>query len=202
MMKTLHVIGDSISIHYGPYLEKFVNGRLKYSRKMGPPGDLDLGGGANGGDSSRVLAHMQECLDQSCHWDLLVLNCGLHDIKNHGSGNQVSLDQYKDNLVQIVELGKKLADEIVWVLSTPVIDEIHNSRSKKFKRLNADVERYNQAARNVMSESKIRMIDLYGFCQSILKPEIFMDHVHFVEAAREAQARFIANDLLAVFDQK
>lgn len=198
-MKTLHVIGDSISIHYGPYLETMVSDRYQYSRKTGKLGDLDLGGGANGGDSSLVLSHLKECLSQECRWNVLMLNCGLHDIKNYGAGNQIPASQYESNLVQIVELGKKLSDEVVWILSTPVIDEIHNARSQKFKRFNADVEKYNQISRIVMSEAKVRIVDLYTFSQSLGGAEMYMDHVHYVETARESQAKFIADYLLANF---
>jgi len=38
-MLTLHVVGDSISMHYGPFLERYLSGLLAYSRKEGMPGD-------------------------------------------------------------------------------------------------------------------------------------------------------------------
>ena len=54
----LYVIGDSISIHYGPYLKKQLHGVVGYARKEGEEEarlNLDNPSGANGGDSSMVF---------------------------------------------------------------------------------------------------------------------------------------------------
>jgi len=60
-MRSLFIIGDSISIQYGPHLKKMVEGWLHYGRKRGEAealNDLDRPAGTNGGDSisgSRAL---------------------------------------------------------------------------------------------------------------------------------------------------
>jgi len=61
-MKTVHIIGDSISIQYGPYLAKYVAPHCQYSRKEGEVGNMDVPNGANGGDSSMVLEYLRKCI--------------------------------------------------------------------------------------------------------------------------------------------
>jgi len=61
-MKKLYVIGDSISMHYGPDLEAMLESVMAYSRKSGQEEalkNLDRPAGANGGDSSMVLAYLR-----------------------------------------------------------------------------------------------------------------------------------------------
>ena len=61
-MKTLFILGDSISIHYGPYLKEFVSGKMVVQRKGGmgrAVGNLDAAEGANGGDSGMVLSYLK-----------------------------------------------------------------------------------------------------------------------------------------------
>lgn len=56
--RNLFVIGDSVSIHYGPYLKKMIEYKFNYDRKRGIEQaleDLDTPIGANAGDSKMVL---------------------------------------------------------------------------------------------------------------------------------------------------
>jgi len=58
----LYVIGDSISIQYGPYLEAALRGVMAYARKEGEEEallNLDIPQGANGGDSGMVLSFLE-----------------------------------------------------------------------------------------------------------------------------------------------
>lgn len=189
----LHIVGDSISMFYGPFLEKMLRGVMLYSRKEGtPPGDWDS---ANGGDSAMVLDYLRERAQPLSKIDLLLVNCGLHDIKmNPGAeGHQVPIERYVQNLWAILSLSREMGSSVIWVRTTPVDDEIHNSRST-FQRFESDVERYNAVADNVMAEHGIPVIDLFTFTCN-LGQDLYCDHVHFVEAVRVQQAAFIAGRL-------
>lgn len=196
-MKSIHIIGDSISIHYGPFLEKYIKERLIYSRKEGSNGNLDLPEGANGGDSSMVLEYLNECKRQNLHWDVVVINCGLHDIKKINGVYQINIDNYQKNLIAIFDISKELSKKIVWVNTTPVIDEIHNSRKKEFQRYDEDVVRYNNVADKIAEVNNAYIIDLYSFCKTLGNSEIYQDHVHFKTEFRKLQAAFIAGHLLS-----
>jgi len=196
------VLGDSISIHYGPYLEEYLRGLFSYSRKQGDQAavkNLDIPVGANGGDSFQVLQYLSS---NSQHHevpnaDFLVLNCGLHDIKTNPTTleRQVTEKDYESSLQKIVAISQKLFRHIVWIRSTPVSDKKHNSIRKDFQRFNKDVIMYNEIDDRVMRRNHIVCIDLYRFTIN-LGPDVYCDHVHFTDDIRQKQARFIADHLL------
>ena len=199
-MRSIFVIGDSISLHYGPYLEKNVEGKFLYDRKRGIDGTLDdLNGplGANGGDSRHVLKYLREQHARKVSYDILLLNCGLHDIKvnDEDGDNQVEADEYAGNLEEILRIAMEMAAMVVWIESTPVNDEIHNSISKSMKRYNADLKKYNAIARDIVSGHKLNVINLYDITLE-LGESAYIDHVHFNEDARKVQADFIYREIL------
>ena len=198
-MKTIHVVGDSISIHYGPYLERYLGPAFGYSRKEGQAGNLDRPEGANGGDSSMVLAYLRECADAGTHWDILLLNCGLHDVKRYDGQLQVPAGDYEQNLGQILTVARRLADYVIWIRTTPIIDDIHNARMSDFQRFDADVEAYNAIADEEAAIGADWTIDLNAFCRALGGAEIVADHVHYTEPARQLQGAFIAGHIHGFF---
>ncbi|AKP53054.1 SGNH/GDSL hydrolase family protein [Cyclobacterium amurskyense] len=196
----LFVIGDSISIQYGPYLEKYLEGIYEYDRKRDEGADssnLDVPKGANGGDSGMVLAYLKAKLKTpDFQPDIVLINCGLHDIKtNVESGKkQVALASYKENLEQIHALLANKGIPMIWVRTTPVDDEQHNSKQQSFHRYAADVANYNEVADKVFGARSVPIIDLHQFTLN-LGEGLFTDHVHFGEDTRAKQAAFISGFL-------
>lgn len=195
--KTLFVLGDSISLHYGPYLKQMLRGIYHLAKKEGRAEamqNLDIPVGGNGGDSRRVLEYLllQEAKD-GLNTDLILLNCGLHDIKRQPlTGTiQVPLEEYEHNLQQILTLLNRSGASPLWIRTTPVDDGRHNSLVQEFHRYNRDVEHYNEAADRLMRAAGIPLIDLYTFSRN-LGSSAYCDHVHYSEAARAQQAAFIA----------
>ncbi|GJM29670.1 MAG: hypothetical protein DHS20C17_23050 [Cyclobacteriaceae bacterium] len=196
----LFVIGDSISIQYGTYLEQYLEGKLIYQRKQddgGAPKDLEVPETPNGGDSRMVVEYLKVKLqDPSFSPNYLLINCGLHDIKRNPESNrrQVSPEAYRKNLTSILDLSGSRQIQVIWVRTTQVIDSIHNARQSSFHRYAEDLSTYNQIADQVMASRQIPIIDLYEFTR-ILGAEQFIDHVHYNEATRKLQAAFIAGFL-------
>ena len=201
LLTSVYVIGDSISIQYGAYLEQSLKGRAFYSRKQGEQEallNLDNPRGANGGDSSQVADFLSHLVTSGFpKVDLLMVNCGLHDIKrdpNIGT-YQIPIDQYEQNLELIVSWSKELSHQMIWVRSTPVDDLIHNSLSKGFFRYHEDCINYNRVADGIMANSGIESIDLYSFTDHLPQPK-YCDHVHFTEEVRKLQGEFIGKQIL------
>lgn len=193
--KILHVIGDSISIQYGPYLEKYIEKHFVYSRKEGKSGDLDIPKGANAGDSSMVLDYLRKCeLEKNC-WDFIIINCGLHDIKIYNESYQIDIDQYERNLKQIFKFTKILSHKTIWIKISPVIDDLHNSLKKEFKRYNRDIIKYNEVSERLAQSNCELIIDLYKFSKSLGGREIYQDHVHFKPEIQKLQAAYIASQI-------
>ncbi len=168
-MKNIFIIGDSISVHYGPFLQKFLNGVAQYRRKEGMEQalqNLDIPEGTNGGDSSMVLNYFKAKKYKSpISADLILFNCGLHDVKTNPESKtkQVSLELYKKNLQGILTEISAISAQPVWIRTTPCNDEIHNCRPVGFHRHAVDVEAYNTAADSIMEDADVPSIDLYNF---------------------------------------
>ncbi|WP_439481104.1 SGNH/GDSL hydrolase family protein [Cyclobacterium plantarum] len=200
VLPKVFVIGDSISMQYGPYLEQYLNGSWVYDRKRDDgmnSANLDNPAGANGGDSGMVLDYLRQKMnDPAFNPDLMLINCGLHDIKtgvNTGE-RQINLDQYRDNLEDIHDLLEERGIPMVWIRTTPVDDEQHNANQRSFYRYAADLAIYNAVADEVFSSRDVPMIDLHRFTLN-LGENLYIDHVHFNEETRARQAAFIAGFL-------
>ncbi|MDF2922852.1 MAG: Lipolytic protein family [Paenibacillaceae bacterium] len=204
---TIFLLGDSISLHYGPDLQAALAGKYRFVRKEGQAEamqNLDIPIGGNGGDSSRVLDYLlQREAAGHLREDLLLLNCGLHDVKRdpvHGT-LQVPLDKYKQNLEQIVQVLRRAGVPVLWIRTTPVDDQRHNSLSHEFHRYNRDVELYNEAADQIMNASGIPLVDLNSFSRN-LGGDAYCDHVHYTESARARQAAFLAGAVSFCLQEK
>jgi lysophospholipase L1-like esterase len=197
-MKRVYVVGDSISIQYGPHLRDLLQGAMAYSRKEGEEEarfNLDNPQGANGGDSCRVLSFLRaRAAAGGIPADLLLLNCGLHDIKTDPATGrkQVPLADYERNLRAILELRPRLVPAMAWIRTTPADERVHNARpNMTFHRFAADVDAYNAAADAAMAAAGVPVIDLFTLTRN-LGPDLFCDHVHFTEPVRRLQAAFLA----------
>ncbi len=202
-LPTLFVIGDSISMQYGPFLQNQLRGFFDYDRKKDDgrgASNLDTPMGANGGDSRMVLEYLElKQNDPTFQPDMLLLNCGLHDIKRNSQTSAIQIDevQYRQNLEAIYKIARKRNLQLIWVRTTPVVDERHNTRSKVFHRFSKDVDTYNAIADDVFSKKNVPVIDLYQFTLN-LGDESYVDHVHYNESVRSLQAAFIAGSLLTL----
>ena len=203
---TLFILGDSISIQYGPHLERYLAGSFHDARKQGETEallNLDIPAGANGGDSSMVLHYLRAAPQHGeiGSPDYLLINCGLHDIKiDPESGEkQIGPQLYRANLEGIAAAAGILGGRFVWIRTTPCDENIHNARQQQFHRFGADVREYNRIADEVMRGRMVPIIDLYSFTQTLASgPDLFIDHVHFPVHVQELQAAFIAGCLTAL----
>ncbi|MCF7854021.1 MAG: SGNH/GDSL hydrolase family protein [Candidatus Pacebacteria bacterium] len=192
----LFVIGDSISIGYGPSLESMVHGVFQYGRKGGA---LDpLGDVVQGGDSARVLDYLKQLHEKrTFHPDVLLVNCGLHDLKtDRESGEkQIPIGMYERNLCEIARTAAQLCGSMIWVRTTPVLFARHR-KVKTFDRYEADVDSYNTVADNVMAAEGIMSADLFTFTVKLGVAEALKeDGVHFRPVASRLQAAYLAGYL-------
>lgn len=198
-MRKLFIVGDSISIQYGPYVKAMTAGNMHYDRKRGEAEalvDLDKPVGANGGDSSMVLQYLLEEQDKGVQYDVLLVNCGLHDMKTNPDTKekQVPLKQYADHLQRIVEAAQHMSQQLIWVRTTDAVEEVHNKPDSSFHRFHEDVIAYNTCADEIMAQHGVPTIDLYTFTRAF-GHEAYCDHVHYKEEIRKLQAAYIVGYL-------
>lgn len=199
-MKKLYVIGDSISMHYGVHLEKMIGGFWDYRRKTAEDADrVGVDPNANGGDSSRVLDFLTAIRkNPNFDPDLFLINAGLHDIKKDLATEkmQIGSENYRDNLLKIVETVNDWSKSMIWIRTTHVSEPIHNRPNMQFHRFSEDQKFYNTLADEVMTKMDVPIIDLYTFTKNLGEDQaLFVDHVHFSESVRQLQSAFIAGYL-------
>lgn len=190
------VIGDSISLGWGEYIQKYLDTHIKYSRKeeMKVPPGYTFEKRANAGDSSMVLSYMEYLKSIGWKTDVLLVNCGLHDIKNRNERLQIPLADYEKNLRKVVALGKELCKYFFWITMTPLDENIHNELCNVFERFEKDAMIYARITMGIMEQQNIPVIDLYAYTRT-LQPPLYADHVHFTDVIKDSQAQFIANFL-------
>ncbi len=191
------LIGDSIRMGYQPLVAQKLAVRQAHRPELSRRAEsAEVWGPVNnGGDSRNVLEHLDEWVIQRPA-DVIHLNCGLHDLKVGDGSHQVSLEDYVDNLKQIVErLACRQAGlhtggtgaRLIWATTTPVIDERHQS-VKAFARHNTDVQTYNAAALEVINSAPI-FIGVNDLYEVIIEnnPEkcILDDGVHMSDFGNE-----------------
>ena len=194
--KPFFVIGDSISIQYGFYLRDMIDGVFHCDADAGVLDDSHSPVGVYVHDSNAVLQYLQNHGKEAGRHDVLIFNCGLHDIETDLATRQVRvpLQEYRENLKAILTLARKKEMFPIWANTSPVPDERHKAAIKEFSRLNKDVVAYNESAGSVMAENKVPVIDLYAFSKN-LGEDVYFDHVHFKEEIRRLQAAFVAGFL-------
>lgn len=200
------VLGASLTVQFGPFLEAELAGKMHYDRKRDTANEraednLDIPKGASGGDSSMVRKYLEYRRDHDpIPADILLLNCGLHDIKiDVATGaRQIPRELFEPNLRAAVAAAYAMGLKVAWLRVTPVVDEIHNARSKSFHRFTKDVDDCNEIADRVMAELGADIIDLYALCATQV-PHALVDHIHYDEPARREQAAFIARELIRLY---
>jgi len=203
----IYSVGDSISVQYGEYLGGMLGEKFQVMRRSGDreaQENLNIPKGSNSGDSNRVLEYLKARTGiGDFRPDLLIFNCGLHDVKRMTSdgGAQVPIAAYRANLEELATQLKLYGIPAAWIRTTHSNDLIHNKNpALGFFRFSADVEAYNHVADEVMKVADIPVIDLAGFTKGLgTDEELFCDHVHFQENVRRLQAAFLAGWIQSYF---
>ncbi len=121
---------------------------------------------------------------------MIHFNFGLHDLKIMEDGkHQVPLEQYEQNLRQIVPRLKKTGAKLIWCSTTPVPESSNPPRH------NQDVLAYNAAAKKVADEHGLVSDDLYGFALPQLDKIQLPNNVHFTPDGSRVLAKQVAESI-------
>lgn len=179
---TVVLIGDSIRMAY----------QADVTRELADCAEV-WGPEPNGGDSRNVLAHLQEWVI-SRQPDLVHVNCGLHDLKRaFGEEPAVPLQEYGDNVRQILlRLQNEIAGTVVWAMTTPVDEALHH-QNKGFDRMEADVDSYNKIACAVAEGLGVAIDDLFAVVEQGGRAKLLTpDGVHFTAAGSQLLGSAVA----------
>ncbi len=188
------LIGDSISIGYTVAVQEMMKGKANVHRPL-----------TNCGPTTRGLESLSDWLDTGGAgktWDVIHFNWGLHDLKYMGpnkenladpgaetSTPQVSQDDYRKNLAELVSRLKETGATLIWRNTTPVPEGARG-------RVVGDSAIYNAIAADVMKDAGVSTHDLFTFAKEraaeIQKPA----DVHYTPEGSEV----LASDVVRVIE--
>jgi lysophospholipase L1-like esterase len=181
------LIGDSIMSGYFPVVARALGDEAKVSRHPG-----------NAGDTRNGLKKLDAWLGETS-WDVIHFNWGLHDLcyrhpesKVYGNRDKergtlsVSLEDYRKNLVALVERLEQTGARLIWATITTVPEG-------EAGRFTGDEDRYNQVALEVMRRHDIPVNDLNRLTDTFeaglfVKPA----DVHYTAAANQKLGQQVA----------
>lgn len=199
----IFLIGDSIRVDYGSYLESYIGKDINIIGKEGIEEayqNLDIPVGSNCGDSRMLVEYLKTTENLGrLEFEYFVFNCGLHDVKRTSGEEKLAVDQkeYEENLRTILELVKD--KKVIFITSTPVERERY-PEGFPFVRYEDDVVEYNRIANNVMHSYNVEVIDMYSFTKSLglCGDALYRDHAHFHKQIIQLQAAYLAGALSAL----
>lgn len=168
------LIGDSISIGYTVATRQALAGKANVHRAP-----------TNCGPTTRGLEQLDNWLGEG-RWDVIHFNFGLHDLKRIDGKHQVPLDQYENNLRELVARLKKTGARLIWCSTTPVPQGSSPPRSTE------DVPKYNAVAQKIMEEHGVAIDDLYAFALPQLDKIQRPANVHFTPEGSAVLAKQVA----------
>lgn len=180
------LLGDSIRLGYAPVVAKLLTEQA-----------LVISPKANGGDTTMLLQQLDALL-QEHQPDIIVFNCGLHDLKkSKATGkHQVPVNDYANHLRTLVA---RLRQQTPWVLfatSTPILDERHAARKASFDRFAADVQKYNEQAVSIMKELKVPIVDLHAVVMAEGPEQMLsQDGTHYTAKGYDRLAKAVVDAL-------
>lgn len=177
--KTVLIIGDSISLGYGPYVRA---GLPNWDVQHAP---------CNSYGTLNQKENIRHWLTARPSWDAITFNAGMWDVW-HGSGNfYTSPAEYEANLTWLAREIKANTAHPLFILSTDV-------PANTPYRTNAEIEARNTIALQVMQQEGIPVCDLYSVSTAIDSLHInalAADNVHWTPAGSEALAQTVLTSL-------
>ena len=187
-MKKIVLIGDSIRMGYCEYVKNALSGKAEVYY---PPENCRYAANV-----LRFIGDWKAKAEWPTDADMVHFNAGLWDVLRLDDGEMLSTYEYYKYTIE--RLGKRMrrlfpTAKLVFATSTAVVEA--NSK----KRRNADIERFNAAAIEVLTPLGIEINDLYAITKDI-PDECRSDETHFNnDAGREAVGgavvRYICNSL-------
>lgn len=113
------------------------------------------------GDTSDDLMTRFDVELEAIHPKKVIFAIGINDSKfPEGSDTHlVSLEQYEQNLRQLIEKTKVHADTITIVGATRVDDEWRSSRGSRF--MNEEIAKFNEVMKTVAADNNLEYIDVF-----------------------------------------
>ncbi len=188
------ILGDSISIGYTDPVRKLLAGKAEVSRPN-----------ANCQHTAFGLANIDAWLGKT-KWDVIHFNWGIWDthmvdaqgrLKKDNDPGELRIrhtpEQYRDNLLQLVEKMQKTGAKLVFATTTPIMSRT----GKRFE----DIKVLNAVALDLMKRRDIAVNDLYDYVLPHAKEWQSGDKVHFTQAGNGELAKHVGASILKALEK-
>ena len=184
-MKKVLLLGDSIRMSYQPLVQEIL---ATEAAVVGPAENCQY--------SLYSLTRLGHWLGELGTPAIVHWNNGLHDVGHNPKRApvQMPLEVYKGNIALILQQLLDLEAQVIWATMTPV----HPQRpfaDTGWAWHNAEIERYNEAALEVMEEQEITVNDLHTLVGGDYERYLSADQLHLSDAGKEACAEAVANKI-------
>lgn len=191
------ILGDSISIGYTLQVKALLKGKANVFRPNRRSQPENCQGTTNS------LVNIDRWLSGQ-KWDVIHFNWGLHDLKRvkilengkmvnsteSSDPYQATVEQYRENLAQLVAKLKATNAKLIFATTTPVVAD----SAGPLREVDGPI-RYNTVALEVMKANGIQVNDLYTFCLPKLDQWQLPKNVHFNRQGSAALAKEVAAEI-------
>jgi lysophospholipase L1-like esterase len=181
------LLGDSIRMSYQPHVAGLLEGKAEV---VGPEDNCQY--------SLFTLSSIDRWIKALGRPDIVHWNNGIHDC-GHNPGRspvQIPIDMYRENIEFILKQLNDVTANIIWASSTPVHPE-RPFRDTEWAWKNEEINRYNDAARNLMQANNIQINDLHALVWSDYEKYLSQDQLHLSESGQKACAQAAADSVSA-----
>lgn len=142
---------------------------------------LGISGENSGELIKRLEAEASIRLDED-NKTALIIAIGINDsqIELLTHTNKISVEDFRKNLNQIVEIGKKFAQQVIFVGLTPVDEGKVKPMPWKLTHgyANEQIEKYNNVLKEVAEEQSVTFLEVYAKFQEVESKALLFDGLH------------------------
>lgn len=177
------LLGDSIRMSYQPLVTQKLQGKAEV---VGPAVNCQF--------ALFTLSSIATWIQQLGKPDIVHWNNGIHDagFNPQRAPLQIPLDDYVGNLKHILERLRGHTDKIIFATSTPPHPD-KRFREDTWSWKPGDIERYNEAAVQLMDEAGVPVNDLHSVVASDFDGMLNEDQLHLSEAGKARCAEAVCN---------
>ncbi|MFB6158978.1 MAG: SGNH/GDSL hydrolase family protein [Candidatus Nanohalobium sp.] len=109
----------------------------------------------------RIGKELKDATDHSSSEVNVVFSVGINDCGKTEGENKVSREDYRENLIEIVDQARKCADRVIAVGLTPVDEERLNGEESADHYTNSEVKRYEDIICEVCEEKDVKFVPVF-----------------------------------------
>ena len=148
-----------------------------------------VGPGENGQFSLYTLSSLDRWIGELGVPDVVHWNNGIHDVGHNPARRpvQMPIDVYRGNIALIAERLVAIPARVIWATTTPVHPDMP-FREDQWGWRNEEIDRYNEAALEVIGGRDIAVNDLHALVWGNVDEYLAEDQLHLSEAGQRACA--------------